>query len=78
MMPIYLSIVVPLYNEEESVEKLLSNILEIANNFDFSYEIIFVDDGSTDKTWEIIKELKDSTDQVKCIKFRKKSARIFL
>ena len=70
-MSTYLSIVVPLYNEEESVETLLSNILEVSDKFDFSYEIIFVDDGSTDKTWGIIKQLKDSTPQLKGIKFRK-------
>ena len=70
-MSIYLSIVVPLFNEEESVAILLSNILEVSEKFDFPYEIIFVDDGSTDKTWEIIKQLKDSTPQLKCIKLRR-------
>ena len=49
-MSIDLSIVCPLYNEEESVEKLVSRIVEIGKSFDFSYEIILIDDGSTDKT----------------------------
>ena len=70
-MSIYLSIVVPLYNEEESVEKLLSRILEVGEEFDFSYEIIFVDDGSTDMTWEKIEQLKSSTPYLKGIKFRR-------
>jgi glycosyltransferase involved in cell wall biosynthesis len=66
----YLSIVVPLYNEEESVEKLLAGILEVTKQFDFGYEIIFIDDGSQDKTWTIIEQLKESTPQLKAIKFR--------
>jgi glycosyltransferase involved in cell wall biosynthesis len=70
-MPLYLSIVVPLYNEEESVEKLLSNILVATKQFDFAYEIIFVDDGSNDNTWAIIEKLKETTPPLKAIKFRR-------
>ncbi len=58
-MNIHISIVVPLYNEEESVEILLSQLLEVCKEFEFPYEIIFVDDGSTDSTWEIIEGLKE-------------------
>ena len=68
---IHLSIVVPLYNEEESVEKLLARILEVGRTFDFAYEIILVDDGSTDKTWQIIEQLKNTTPQLKGIKLRR-------
>jgi glycosyltransferase involved in cell wall biosynthesis len=67
----YVSIVVPLYNEEESVETLLSDILKTAESFSFNYEIIFVDDGSKDKTWEIIESLKKTTPKLKAIKFRR-------
>ena len=70
-IPVYLSIVVPLYNEEESVEKLLSELLEVGKQFDFPYEIIFVDDGSTDKTWQMIERLKNTTPHLKAIKFRR-------
>ncbi len=70
-MPIYLSIVVPLYNEEKSVDKLLSSILEAGRQFDFEYEIILVDDGSTDKTWEVIERFKSTTPQLRAIKFRR-------
>jgi len=70
-MSIYLSIVVPLYNEEESVEKLLASLLEVVKQFDFSYEIIFVDDGSQDNTWSIIEQLKKRTPELKAIKFRR-------
>ena len=70
-MPLYLSIVVPLYNEEESVEKLLAGILDAMEQLDFLYEIIFVDDGSQDDTWTIIEQLKKATPQLKAIKFRR-------
>lgn len=70
-MPLYLSIVVPLYNEEESVEKLLSSILDVTKKFDFAYEIIIVDDGSQDNTWSIIEQLKETTPQLRAIKFRR-------
>ena len=69
-MSVYLSIVVPLYNEEESIEILLSNILKAGVNFNFDYEIIFVDDGSTDNTWEVIERLKETTQKLKAIKLR--------
>ena len=69
--PIYLSIVVPLYNEEESVENLLSGLLEVAKQFEFAYEIILVDDGSEDRTWEAIERLKKTTPRLRAIKFRR-------
>jgi glycosyltransferase involved in cell wall biosynthesis len=65
-----LSIVVPLFNEEESVDKLLARILEVARSFDFSYEIIFVDDGSSDGTWAIIERLQAGVPQLRAIKLR--------
>ena len=70
-MSIYLSIVVPLYNEEESVGKLLESILNVTEQLDFGYEIIFVDDGSRDKTWEIIEALKKNAPCLKGIKLRR-------
>lgn len=70
-MSVYLSIVVPLYNEEESIEKLLAGLLEVTEKFDFSYEIILVDDGSEDNTWTVIEQLKKTAPQLKAIKFRR-------
>jgi glycosyltransferase involved in cell wall biosynthesis len=67
----YLSIVTPLYNEEKTVEKLLSGILEVGRQFDFEYEIIFIDDGSTDNTWEIIEQLQKTVPVLRAIKFRR-------
>lgn len=69
-MAIQLSIVVPLYNEEESVDKLVAKIVEVGNQFDFTYEIIVVDDGSTDRTWQLIEQLRKTTPQLRGIKFR--------
>ena len=66
----YLSIVVPLYNEEESVEKFVMEVLKVGKGFDFTYEIILIDDGSDDNTWEIIKELKSRTKNLRLIKLR--------
>jgi len=67
----YLSIIIPLFNEEESVDKLVANILEAASRFEFTYEIILVDDGSTDDTWKIVERLKETTPQLRGIKFRR-------
>jgi glycosyltransferase involved in cell wall biosynthesis len=63
--------VIPLYNEEESVDKLVARILAAASNFDFDYEIILVDDGSTDHTWRNIERLKENTPHLRGIKFRR-------
>ncbi len=68
---VYLSIVVPLYNEEESVEKLVDKIVETGNEFKFAYEIILVDDGSIDHTWKIIEKLATDIKNLRGIKFRR-------
>jgi glycosyltransferase involved in cell wall biosynthesis len=70
-LSLYLSIVVPLYNEEESVEKLISRILEVGNKFNFGYELILVDDGSSDKTWQIIEKMQQSISNLRGIKLRR-------
>ncbi|PXV68850.1 glycosyltransferase involved in cell wall biosynthesis [Dysgonomonas alginatilytica] len=66
-----LSIVIPLYNEEESLPELYSWIERVMTEHNFSYEVIFVDDGSTDRSWQVIKELKEKSPHVKAIKFRR-------
>jgi len=68
---VYLSIVVPLYNEEESIEMLISRILEVGNALNFRYEIILVDDGSTDGTWKKIEFFKKDLPHLRAIKFRR-------
>ncbi len=68
---LYLSIVVPLYNEEESVEILVSKIAEAVDKMAVSYEIILVDDGSVDRTWSIIEELAGFYPKLRGLKFRR-------
>lgn len=65
-----ISIIVPLYNEEESLEKLHDWIAKVMLANKLSYEIIFVNDGSTDKSWKVIEALKSKSPQVRGIKFR--------
>lgn len=66
-----ISIVVPLYNEDESLPELTSWIAKVMAENNFSYEILFVDDGSTDNSWSVIEDLKTQFDAVKGIKFRR-------
>jgi glycosyltransferase involved in cell wall biosynthesis len=56
------SLVIPLYNEEESLPELCDWIQRVCNEHNLSYEILLLDDGSTDKSWDIIKQIgaKDS------------------
>ena len=55
-----ISVVIPLYNEEESLPELTSWIEKVMKENGFSYEILFIDDGSTDKTWERIQKFKNN------------------
>jgi len=64
-----ISVVVPLYNEEESLPELASWIQRVMLKCGFSYEIIFVNDGSTDKSWEVIKRLQQENPAVHGISF---------
>lgn len=66
-----LSIIVPLFNEEESLQELSNWIDKVANNNKISYELIFIDDGSTDKSWSIINTIKQNNNNVKGISFRR-------
>ncbi|BAP31791.1 MULTISPECIES: glycosyltransferase family 2 protein [Chryseobacterium] len=64
-----LSIVIPLLNEEDSLEELFSRIDKVCQTSNLSYEIWFVDDGSTDLSWSIIENLKVQYPQIHAIKF---------
>ena len=67
-----ISVVIPLYNEDESIPELYAWIERVMKENGFSYEVIFINDGSTDRSWEIISELnKKQPDVVKGIKFRR-------
>lgn len=66
-----ISVVVPLYNEDESLPELTSWIDQVMSANNFSYEIVLVDDGSTDRSWEVIEELRAQNPAIKGIKFRR-------
>ncbi|NCP45963.1 MAG: glycosyltransferase family 2 protein, partial [Flavobacteriales bacterium] len=66
-----ISIVIPLFNEEESLPELaewIANVMQVNN---YSYEILFIDDGSKDNSWQVIEELKVSNPNIRAIKFRR-------
>ena len=66
-----ISVVIPLYNEEESLPELHQWIQRVMNEHQFSYEIIFVNDGSTDGSWNVIERLSKEHPEVHGIKFRR-------
>lgn len=67
-----ISVVVPLYNEDESLPELYTWITRVMNENKFSYEVIFVSDGSTDKSWDVIEGLSATDpEHVRGIKFRR-------
>ena len=66
-----ISVIVPLYNEEESLPELHAWIKRVMEAQGFSYEVIFVNDGSTDRSWEVIEALGREHPEVKGIKFRR-------
>ena len=66
-----ISVVLPLLNERESLIELTDSIVNVMRSYDFSYEIIFIDDGSSDNSWEIIQQISQSNENIKAIKFQK-------
>lgn len=66
-----ISVVVPLYNEAESLPELEAWIRRVMEEHHFTYEIIFVNDGSTDNSWKVIKELQKTNPAVKGVSFRR-------
>lgn len=66
-----ISVVIPLFNEEESLPELHKWIKRVMDEHNFSYEIMFIDDGSTDNSWGIIEDLQKHNPSVKGIKFRR-------
>ncbi|HZJ74804.1 MAG TPA: glycosyltransferase family 2 protein [Perlabentimonas sp.] len=66
-----LSVVVPLYNEEESLPELVDWINRVMTENNFYFEIILVDDGSNDSSWSVIKELKSKFSFIRAVKFRR-------
>ncbi|MBR5819741.1 MAG: glycosyltransferase family 2 protein [Alistipes sp.] len=75
-----LSVVVPFYNEEESLPELMAWIDRVARENSLSYEVIMVDDGSTDRSWEVVEKLSKEYPTLRGIAFRRnygKSAALY-
>ena len=66
-----ISVVIPLYNEEESLPELAAWIQSVMEKNGYSYEVIFVNDGSTDRSWQVIEKLASESEHIKGIKFRR-------
>ena len=71
MRNIDLSIVIPVYNEEESLELLYNSIINNLQNTNLNFEIIFIDDGSSDTSWDVIKTISEKKTNLSSIKFKK-------
>jgi glycosyltransferase involved in cell wall biosynthesis len=66
-----ISIVIPLFNEDESLGELHQWIRKVMTSNNFSYEVIYIDDGSNDKSWEVLQKLKKEDSQVKAVRFQR-------
>ena len=66
-----ISVIVPLFNEAESLPELYAWIQRVMNENKFTYEVIFINDGSTDNSWKVIQDLKSKSDNVRAIRFRR-------
>ena len=66
-----LSVVIPAFNEEDNILPLYTALKGVLGGMQYPYELIFIDDGSTDKTYPALKKIHESDSQVKIIKFRK-------
>ncbi len=66
-----LSIVIPLLNEEESIPELIEWIVRVVNEHNYTYEVVMVDDGSKDNSWQLIEKISTENPNIKGIKFRR-------
>ena len=66
-----ISVVIPLLNESQSLNELCNSICEVMSSYGFTYEIILIDDGSTDESWEVIQTLSKNCADIKGIKFKR-------
>ncbi len=66
-----ISIVIPVYNEDESLPELTQWIERVMNENHFSFEVIFVDDGSNDNSWNVIQNLSQKNSSIKAVRFRR-------
>ena len=66
-----ISVVIPLLNEDESLQELHDWIAKVMQSNRYTYELIFIDDGSTDRSWNMIEKLSQENEAVKGIRFQK-------
>ena len=66
-----ISVVVPLFNEEESLPELCAWIDKVMQKNKFTYEVLLIDDGSKDKSWEVVEEISTGNTNIKGVKFRR-------
>jgi len=66
-----ISVVIPLFNEDESLPELATWIADVMMKHNFSYEVIMIDDGSTDDSWNVIKKISETNPNIKGIKFQR-------
>ena len=66
-----LSVVIPLYNEEESLRELHQQLRQVLGRMNLRYELLFIDDGSTDRSFQVLRDLKRTDKHVKIVRFRR-------
>ena len=66
-----ISVVVPLYNEDESLKELVNWVSRVTESHGFSYEVILIDDGSTDSSWRVIGDLAINNSNIKGARFNR-------
>ena len=71
MAEVDVTVVVPVYNEEESIPELYTQLTQVLSRLDRSYEILLIDDGSKDRSFELLKELNERDKHVRVIRFRR-------
>lgn len=75
MSKVDISVIIPLYNEDESLTELHAWIKRVMEENAFSYEVLFIDDGSNDESWNIVKKLKENNPEVRGFKFSKNNGK---
>lgn len=66
-----ISVIIPLFNEDESLPELSDWIMKVMNEHNYTYEVIFIDDGSTDNSWQVINQIREKSSYFKGIRFRR-------
>ncbi|MEL7496803.1 MAG: glycosyltransferase family 2 protein [Planctomycetota bacterium] len=66
-----LSIIIPVFNEQDSLAELFRQISSVGQTLEQDIEVVFIDDGSTDNSWNVMSDIAEFNDHVRCIKFRR-------